>query len=90
MIFSKIINFLKRRNNKISKTKKQFTKYTKLAYKDYEYDNYIPDSEDIINLVCDIIEDETGIELSDKAFKQLTKEVTGKEDVKDFINEQGI
>lgn len=59
------------------KTKKQFTKYIKLAYKDYEGDNYIPDSEDIIQLVCNIIEDETGIELSDKAIKQLTKEVTG-------------
>jgi len=59
------------------KTKKQFTKWIKLAYKDYDLFNYVPDSEDIINLVCDMIEDETGIELSDKAFKQLTKEVTG-------------
>lgn len=59
------------------KTKKQFTKWIKLAYKDYEGATHRPDSGDIISFIEDMIEYETGLKLSDKAVKQLIKEVTG-------------
>lgn len=54
-------------------------KYIKEAYQWYEEDcsGVIPDAEDIAECACEFIEEDSGIELSDKEYNYILKMVKG-------------
>lgn len=58
---------------------KKYEQYIKIAYKEYADDNYIPDSDDIINCVVYVLE-ENGCVVTDEDIKQIEEEVIGGND----------
>jgi len=57
---------------------KKYTKYIKEAYRYYEKETSIcPDAEDIAEDVALSIENEFGINVTDKQFKEILKEIAG-------------